>query len=512
MKAPQSAHHGPTEQSPLLAGAAIGGKGGARSRLGLSVAALVRLVTCGCSLAEGYNLGIFSVAILPIAREFGLGPMHISFLAGAPALAMTAVTPFSGIAIDRVGRKPIIAAGYVLMTVGSLALAASHTFAAMVLARSILMAGCQMGFAAATVYMAEVAPSRSRGMLVSLEEIFVNLGFLWALSMGRVLATHPGITWRTITALGAVLPLLCLLLLAWPAVPESARFLHLQRRTAEARQLLQEALGDYPEEVERTLRSWAEDDAVRKAVSAEEAEEAEARDCTDKARQFQLPAVIFDAMRLRAVISACGLLMVKAVSGHSHLGLYLVVFMSSVTDEADATWWAMLWQAMKVVTLFPACFLLLDHVGRRPLLMGSVAGGAVSLFGVAACFAMDLGPRMLGAAFVCYAVAFSIGLGPVSYVYVSEVLPPRVRGTVMGAIVVPPKVLEVAVLSTILPLFDHYRSLPFFLLACANVCGIAFIFNLCPETRGMVLEDIQTLFDEHPHEKLLSKKSLSGSL
>merc|ERR1719277_732686 len=99
--------HVPTEHSPLVAGTSAAA---ARRPLpfGLTVAVLARLVTCGCSLAEGYNLGIFSVCILPLSREFNLGPMQISFLAGAPALGMTAITPFSGMAIDRVGRKPII--------------------------------------------------------------------------------------------------------------------------------------------------------------------------------------------------------------------------------------------------------------------------------------------------------------------------------------------------------------------------------------------------------------------
>jgi MFS family permease len=479
----------PTEQTPLvLEGMFPGHQKAKPAPPGAGYGALLARAVClGSSVAEGYDLGIFSVTILPVVREFGLHPWQVSLLAGVPALSVCFGTSIAGFVMDRIGRKPVIAASYVLLVIGSIAFASANGFMSLLVSRCVLMVGCSVGMVAVTVYMAEIAPTKMRGMLVSLEELAINVGLLTALFTGHWVLGRADLGWRVVAGLGALLPAFCLSCLSVLAVPESARFKEMQGRHREARVILKELFADDPDEIETTLKVWEAQAETQAALKAE----------AEKRTTYE--TVVFKCRLLiqQSIGIATSILVMKVLSGHAVIGAYIVMFMADSMGESQALEWAVGMQVMKLVGLVPACFWLLDKYGRRPLLIASAIGCMIGLATVAGGFQMGLKSWVIGCGFLCYALFFSIGLGPVVPVYVAEILPTNVRGVAMGMIIIPARIVDVFLLSSAPILFNMGPALLFGAFVFSNFVGMIFFFMCCPETSGVMLEDVNSVLVHH---------------
>ncbi|KAL7002745.1 Polyol transporter 5 [Sarracenia purpurea var. burkii] len=156
----------------------------------------------------------------------------------------------------------------------------------------------------------------------------------------------------------------------------------------------------------------------------------------------------------------------------------------------------------KTIFILVATFLL-DRVGRRPLLLSSVGGMILSL----ACLGMSLtiidhmGRKVTWA--LCLAIAsvlsfvasFSIGLGPIAWVYSSEIFPLRLRaqGTSMGTGV--NRLMSGIIAMSFISLYKAITiGGAFFLFMGVAIVSWVFFFTLLPETQGKTLEEMQGLF------------------
>ncbi|TQD78687.1 hypothetical protein C1H46_035792 [Malus baccata] len=116
--------------------------------------------------------------------------------------------------------------------------------------------------------------------------------------------------------------------------------------------------------------------------------------------------------------------------------------------------------------------LLIDKLGRKPLLYISTIGMTICLFSLAFTLSV-LGKGQFGVVMailsVCGNVAFfSVGIGPVCWVLTSEIFPLRLRAqaVALGAVV--------------------------------SALSVAFVYTFVPETKGKSLEQIELLFQtEH---------------
>ena len=108
-------------------------------------------------------------------------------------------------------------------------MASSPDFTILFFGRVVTGVGVGACFHIAPLYLAEIAPKRIRGALMSFFDLFINIGILAGYIIGWALSPAAGGTaagdraWRTMLGLGAVPPALILLALAW--LPESPRFL-----------------------------------------------------------------------------------------------------------------------------------------------------------------------------------------------------------------------------------------------------------------------------------------------
>src|SRR5215472_17417707 len=117
-----------------------------------------------------------------------------------------------------------------LFTIGALVAATVNAVWMLMLARLVL--GLAIGVAAvvAPLFIAEAAPLRIRGALVSTYQLAITAGIVLSYLTGLVLGGED--TWRVMFALGAVPGLAFLLGLVF--LPESPRWLVLKNRDADA--------------------------------------------------------------------------------------------------------------------------------------------------------------------------------------------------------------------------------------------------------------------------------------
>jgi MFS family permease len=145
---------------------------------------------------------------------------------------------------------------------------------------------------------------------------------------------------------------------------------------------------------------------------------------------------------------------------------------------------------------------LTDRVGRRPLLLASTGGMTVSLLVLGSLFAAFTGAKddvavasLSFAAVVAFVVSFSVGLGPLAWVYSSEILPLRLRGQGAGLGTAMNRIISGVVTMTFISLYQAITMAgAFYLYAAIAAASFVFVYACLPETRGRSLEDMEELF------------------
>jgi sugar porter (SP) family MFS transporter len=140
---------------------------------------------------------------------------------------------------------------------------------------------------------------------------------------------------------------------------------------------------------------------------------------------------------------------------------------------------------------------VVDKAGRKPLLIGGSLGMGVCLVAMgAAAMRSDTGAWLL--AFVLgYIACFALSVGPVTWVVLSEIFPAHFRARGMAIASAALWLANFAVSQTF-PMLDQSRTLirhfghgsPFFLYACFCALETWFVWRNLPETKNRSLEEI----------------------
>lgn len=153
----------------------------------------------------------------------------------------------------------------------------------------------------------------------------------------------------------------------------------------------------------------------------------------------------------------------------------------------------------KTASILVATFLL-DRVGRRVLLLTS-AGGMVASLLVLASGLLMIDHNIKWAVVLCivavltFVGSFSIGLGPIAWVYSSEIFPTRLRAQGCSLGTATNRVMSGVITMTFLSLYKAITiSGSFFIYTGIATAGWVFFYMFLPETQGRELEEIEALF------------------
>jgi MFS family permease len=136
---------------------------------------LIAAIAALGGLLFGYDTGVISGALLFIGPEFQLSPAMLGWVAGI-ALAGAAVgAAAAGGLADRFGRRIVIMTTGVVFTLGALVTALAPALWLLLAGRLIVGAGIGVASMLTPLYLAETAPARSRGALVSLNQLAITI-------------------------------------------------------------------------------------------------------------------------------------------------------------------------------------------------------------------------------------------------------------------------------------------------------------------------------------------------
>jgi len=429
-------------------------------------------VTFASSFAEGYELVIFSLILSPVIKEFSLTVTGVVLLASVPMAAGLVGYLFMGWLMDVMGRKPTLVSTYVICMCGCALMATAPDVYQLGLGRGIIALGIRSGITCVSVYMSELSPAEHRGMLVSMEEVYINLGMLAATLMAWVLMGRQNASWRTFVTLGGIAPALALLALLCLQVPESPRYLQLWGRHAEAAAVLRSALDGKDDEIEQTLSSWREEEeTMTKTTWADQLSQV-----------LELPG--HAGFRI-----ACCCWISRAGSGIVVIGTYFAVFMKEQgMDDESALRWFTAGQLAKTVALALPVLWLIDACGRRALFLASAAACCASTALAAALRHGGFPAAAVAWCVVAYWASFSLGYGPVVWVYCFEILPRHQRGRAATVSMLFGDVAAGVLLISAPYLVEIDAALPYAVIAVTNFAAMVFFYAACPETAGMILE------------------------
>jgi len=383
----------------------------------------------------------------------------------------------SGFMSDRLGRKCTIMVSTVTANVGWLVLTASTNFIGLCIARFLTGLTLGMVCVAIPTYIAEIACSRTRGLLSCGLALGISLGIFLAFALGML------ISWQWLAVCGSCISgLLSVLLLL---IPESPRWLMAHSHKRASHKALQWLYRD----AKHAQQAY---NVLQNNLSRSE------NDGTLRWSDFRQPGLSW------ALFLCIGMMMfmqfggINAVLFNSHS-----IFEISFPNNPELVHMSSLAIAGTQVLSSIVQSLLIDRCGRRALMIFSGIGMCTSMAAMGAYYFFedkhtehvnDL-DIIAVVSLIIYMASYSIGFAGIPFMVTSEIFPSKARGTA-GAIGTVVSWMSSFIVTN---QFQNMRNTlnrdgTFWLFSGINFVGVIFISLCVPETKGRTLEEIQAHF------------------
>lgn len=449
-----------------------------------------------------------SGALLFIKEDLKISDPQVQLLAGILNACALLGSLASGRISDVMGRRYTIIVASLLFLAGSILMGYGPSYPILMIGRCVSGFGAGFALLTAPVYCAEISPPSSRGLLTSVPELSINVGLLLGHASNYCfgkLSLRLG--WKLMVGVTAI-PSLGLAILMLKMV-ESLRWLVMQGRVGEARKVLLLVSNSDLEATER-LRG------IKIAAGIDENCDQDTVPVPKKTGggAGALKALLYRPSHSvrRILIAAVGVHLFLQLSGfHAFLVYTPRIFgKAGMSDKSKVLLATVGMGITKLIFTFVAAFLL-DRAGRRVLLLISSGGIVVSLVGLSVCLTMVEHSReeqewAEGVSIVAvygFVGFMGIGLGPVTWVYGSEIFPLRLRAQGLGICSVVNSVTGVAVVMTFITVYEKITMGALFcVFTGATATAWWFYYLFLPETKGRSLEDMEAVFGKCPASKL----------
>lgn len=425
----------------------------------------------------GYTNGYSSPAEDKVISDLSLTVSQYSLFGSLSNVGAMVGAIVSGKVADFIGRKGALIVAAIPNIAGWLIIAFANDAALLYVGR--LLTGFGVGVISFTVpvYIAETAPKQLRGSLGAVNQLSVTIGIMLAYLFGLF------VPWRPLAIIG-VIPC-ALLIVGLFFIPESPRWLAKIGMNAAFEGALQ------------TLRGYETD------VTLEEAEIKSAVETDNQESQIGFSELL-EMRYLYPLTIGIGLLLLQQLSGVNGIMFYSTsIFKSAGISSGNV---ATLGLGAIQVIMTAITTWLMDRAGRRVLLMISSAGMAFFIFLVGLAFFLK--SHVSGSSYqtffsvlalfglLFYIISFSLGIGAIPWVLMSEILPPNVKGVGGSVATLANWLSSWAVTMTINLLLLWSAAGTFWIYAGVCLFTLIFVALWVPETKGQGLEEIQSSFRE----------------
>ncbi len=500
----------------------------------------------------GLDAALISGTVKFVSEEFALSDLQVGMVVSSPGFGVLFALLVTGWFCNKYGRRQtllVIAFLYVFSAVASVL---STSFEMLVAAR--FLGGLAFtSLSVAAMYIGEIAPPKLRGKLVTMIQIniviglsaayFANYLILQASQSDSQWVTSIGLdiyTWRYMLGVEIVPAVLWFALLFF--VPRSPRWLFMQDRMKEARQVLCHFMVEADADKEMNL--------IRKSIEEDGAK-------TTSVEAFKM---LFSPRIRRASLIGLTFALVQQVTGINAIMFYAPTVFEQVGMGTDAAFFQAIIVGLVSVVFTIAAVVLVDRLGRRPLVIAGLATATISLslcylgfeqatyvlttesisqfvseHGLTAIsqlqgivyhsdiefkqalesvigleesrkhsgqllqLSSNLNGTLILAGIMGFIASFHFSIGPIMWVLFSEIFPTVVRG-----IAIPVFAFIASVVSYLVQQFfpwqlTHMGAANIFLFyAVCGVVGFIVLFKIMPETKNKSIEEIEEQLDSTP--------------
>jgi SP family sugar:H+ symporter-like MFS transporter len=439
----------------------------------------------------GYDSGVINGTLDGIKSAFSLTDLELGINTAAILVGSAFGAFTAGRLADGIGRRSVMMLAAVLFLISAGLAGAASSSIMFIIARVIGGLGVGAASVISPVYISEVTPAAIRGRLSSVQQVMIISGLTGAFVANYFLAKYAGGStrifwmgypaWRWMFWMQSIPS--AIYFLALLGIPESPRYLVVKGQNDRARSVLAKLFGDA--EADRKVAE------IRDSLAADH-------------HKPKLSDLIDKAGKIRPIVwTGIGLAVFQQFVGINVVFYYGATLWQAVGfTENDA----LLTNILSGVISIGACLatiLLVDKIGRKPLLLIGSAAMAVTLAAVAFAFshAETVGgnvtlPGNNGMIAVVaanlYVFFFNLSWGPIMWVMLGEMFPNQIRGSGLAVAGFAQWIANAAV-SVSFPTLAKHPGLAVTYVGYALFAAISFFFvqKMVYETKGVELENME---------------------
>jgi MFS transporter, SP family, arabinose:H+ symporter len=418
-------------------------------------------------LLFGFDTAVISGTTHSLTIAYSLSPQQLGTTVAMALIGTIIGAMTAGIPGQRWGGREVLRILAIFYVLSALGCAFAWNWPSLLAARFIGGLGIGGSSVLGPVYIAELAPAKSRGRLVGLFQINIVIGILLAYFSNYCIARMGlgAAEWRWQFGVAAAPAVLFLALLF--GIPPSPRWLATQNRVDEARSVLQ-LMGAADPETE--LREIVESIHLDQRRTAEPL----------FAWKYRVP-----------IFLAISIGMFNQLSGINAILYYLNdIFAAAGFSKVSGDLQTVAVGAMNLLATLLA-MTVIDKLGRKKLLLIGAVGTAACLAGVSGIFFTQSHQSYLLWFLVAYIAFFAISQGAVIWVYIGEVFPNRVRAKGQGLGSSSHWIMNALIAYTFPQVAKSSGAYPFVFFAAMMVVQFFVVLFFYPETKGVSLEQLQ---------------------
>lgn len=459
---------------------------------------LTLVATLG-GLLFGYDTGVISGTVGSL-DDFFVVPKNLTenaanafkgFLVSSALIGCIIGGIFSGYVSRWLGRKKGLILAAILFLISALGSSApeflvapigqgDHTFSNLFIMYR-LIGGVGVGLASmlSPLYIAEIAPAKIRGKLVSLNQLAIVAGFMIVYFVNYFISKGGGsdewlnaIGWRYMFASELIPAGLFLIFLLF--VPDTPRSLMLKKKPEQALSVLNKVNGSTDAKV-----IFAQ---ITKSLNQQ---------TSGKLLSFGWLVIIIGVL----------LSIFQQFVGINVVLYYAPEIFKKIDPNTDG---ALLLTIIVGVVNFLFTIIAIktvDKYGRKPLMIIGAGGMAISMVSLGFVFFSGATGYLALICMMFYVASFAVSWGPVTWVLLSEIFPNKIRGKAM-AIAVAAQWISNYLVSLTFPMMDDNTYLTaqfnngfaYWIYGIMGVFAFIFVWKFVPETKGKSLEEMEELW------------------
>lgn len=506
----------------------------------------VALIVALGGFLMGFDASVISGVVRFIEPYFSLSKIQLGWAVACLTLIATITMLVAGPISDKIGRKKVLTYAAILFAISAITSALATDFWFFIIARMIGGIGVGASLIIAPMYIAEISPPKSRGRLVSFNQLNIVLGISVAFFSNYLILklsnsdsswvkslridSH---AWRYMLGVEAIPAILYFVFLFF--VPRSPRWLALKGFEEKALAIMKKASG---EEI-----ALAEFKAVKESIASDA-----------KKSKAHIKELFKPAMKLVMIIGVV-IAITQQITGINAVFFYAPMIFEQSGVGVDASFSQAILVGLTNLVFTIVAMWLIDKLGRKPLLMFGLIGIVISMSVIGIAFksatysldrekitaldekvmneklylfedktfesdkeirkeiarvfgndinknqenaiitkAIHINSTLVLFGIIAFVASFACSLGPVMWVLFSELFPNRLRG------------LAISFAGTINSAFSFLVQLvfpwelenlgnasTFFLYGIFAIIGLIILKIYLPETKGKSLEELEKI-------------------